>query len=44
MVDLIEMLKGLIHDANSNGILAVILLILGAIIPFIIGFIFPDES
>jgi hypothetical protein len=41
MVDLIELLQGLIHDPNSNMWLAMILVLLGAVVPFIIGIFFP---
>lgn len=44
MVDLIEMLKALIQDPSSNGILALILVILGVIIPFVIPFIFGSDE
>lgn len=44
MVDLIEMLNALIQDPSSNGILALILVILGVIIPFVIPFIFGGDE
>lgn len=34
MVDVIEMLKALILDPNSNGILVLIFIVLGVLIPF----------
>ncbi|HQM98601.1 MAG TPA: hypothetical protein PLR34_05525 [Bacteroidales bacterium] len=43
MVDLIEMLKGLIHDPNSNGILVLIFIVLGALIPFILPILLGEE-
>ena len=44
VVDFIGMLKGLIHDPNSNMWLAMILVLLGAVVPFIIGIFFPTAD
>lgn len=44
MVDLIEFLQGLIHDPNSNMWLAMILVLLGAALAFIVPILFPTAS
>lgn len=44
VVDFIEMLKGLIHDPNSNMWLALIFVLLGAVLPFLVPILFPSES
>lgn len=41
-MDFITLLQGLIHDPASNLWLAMILVLLGAIMPFILPIIFPE--
>lgn len=43
MVDVIEMLKALILDPNSNGILVLIFIVLGVLIPFVLPILLGEE-
>jgi len=43
MVDVIEMLKALILDPNSNGILVLIFIVLGVLIPFALPILLGEE-
>jgi hypothetical protein len=39
MVDFISLLQGLIHDPESNWWLALIFVVVGAVMPFILQFV-----
>ncbi len=43
MVDFITMLKGLIHDPESNWWLALIFVLIGAILPFVVEPLFGKK-